>query len=266
VRRDPFADAGLLADAASALLRIGDEVEARRTFGELSERAPRDPWARAFLGDRLRNEGFYGDASLAYAVLEELVPDEPAAVIRLALAHAGAGRLDIASRMLSRVAQTGGRAGDGELGELAGRLAQVLLAEGRGKQGLGAADVDRLARASLELPYPAAAAVVLVRAPAGALPIDVKLLRDKDEARADIAAPGIGLYTVRFGAGEKSDIRLRLARPEDLPPARATKVRVDVLVPDGDGKPPRLTSVDVELPPSGKPVELRWNGSAFTPG
>ncbi|UQA59312.1 VIT domain-containing protein [Polyangium aurulentum] len=266
VRRDPFADAGLLADAASALLRIGDEVEARRTFGELSERAPRDPWARAFLGDRLRNEGFFNDASLAYAVLEELVPDEPAAVIRLALAHAGAGRLDIAGRMLSRVAQTGGRAGDAQLGELAGRLAQVLLAEGRGAQGIGAADADRLVRASLELPYPAAAAVVLVRAPAGALPIDVKLLRDKDEAPADIAAAGIGLYTARFGAGEKSDIRLRLARPEDLPPARATKVRVDVLVPDGDGKPPRLTSVEVELPSSGKPVELRWNGSAFTPG
>jgi hypothetical protein len=73
-------------------------------------------------------------------------------------------------------------------------------------------------------------------------------------------------YTVRFGVAEKSDIRLRLARPEDLPPARATKLRVDVLVPDGDGKPPKLTSVDVELPPSGKPVELRWSGSVSTPG
>ncbi|MBK9260484.1 MAG: FecR domain-containing protein [Polyangiaceae bacterium] len=265
VRLDPFADAGLLADAASALLRIGDEGEARRTFGELGERAPRDPWARAFLGDRLRNEGFYEDASLAYAVLEELIPDEPAATIRFALAHAGAGRLDIAHRMLGRVAQTGGRAGDAKLGELAGRLAHVLLAEGRNREGIDATTLDRLSRAALELPYPAETVVVLVRSPAGALPIDVKLLRDDDEADPDVIAAGIGAYTLHFGAGEKSPIRLRMSRPEDLPPARGTSVRLSVLVPEPDGKLPRLVSSDVELPSTGKPVTLRWNGSAFTP-
>ncbi len=265
VRLDPFADAGLLADAASALLRIGDEGEARRTFGELGERAPRDPWARAFLGDRLRNEGFYEDASLAYAVLEELMPDDPAASIRLALAHAGAGRLDIAHRMLGRVAQTGGRAGDAKLGELAGRLAHVLLAEGRGTKDVDATTLDRLTRAALELPYPADTVVVLVRSPAGALPVDVKLLRDKDETEPDVIATGIGAYTLHFGAGEKSPIQLRLSRPEDLPPARATSVKLSVLVPEADGKVPRLVTSDVELPATGKPVMLRWNGSAFTP-
>src|SRR5206468_7850521 len=78
LRRDPFADAGLLADGASALRRIGDEAEARRAFGELAERAPGDPWARAFLGDRLRNEGWFDDAAQAYAVLEQLMPGDPA--------------------------------------------------------------------------------------------------------------------------------------------------------------------------------------------
>ncbi len=111
VRRDPFADAGLLADGAAALRRLGDEAEARRAFGELAERAPGDPWARAFLGDRLRNEGWFDDAAQAYAVLDQLVPDDPAAILRLALAHAGAGRLDLAVRLLARVAQTGGRGG-----------------------------------------------------------------------------------------------------------------------------------------------------------
>jgi tetratricopeptide (TPR) repeat protein len=265
VRLDPFADAGLLADAASALLRIGDEAEARRTFGELGERAPRDPWARAFLGDRLRNEGFYEDASLAYAVLEELIPDEPAASIRLALAHAGAGRLDIAHRMLGRVAQTGGRAGDAKLGELSGRLAHVLLAEGRSREGIDATTLDRLTRAALELPYPSETVVIVVRSPAGALPIDVKLLRDEDETEPDVIASGIGAYTLHFGAGEKSPIRLRMSRPEDLPPARATSVKLSVLVPEANGKLPRLVTSDVELPSTGKSVTLRWNGSAFAP-
>ena len=48
VRRDPFADAGLLADGASALRRLGDEAEARRTFGELCRARPGRP-----LGPRL---------------------------------------------------------------------------------------------------------------------------------------------------------------------------------------------------------------------
>lgn len=95
--------------------------------------------------------------------MEQLVPDEPASILRLALAHAGSGRLDIAQRMLARVAQTGGRAGDAQLGELASRLANVLLAEARGKDGLAKGDLNRLTRAALELPYPAGATVIVLR-------------------------------------------------------------------------------------------------------
>jgi tetratricopeptide (TPR) repeat protein len=267
IRLDPFADAGLLADAASALRRIGDENESRRTFGELTERAPHDPWARAFLGDRLRNEGWFDDATLAYTVLEQLVPDEPAAIVRLALAHAGAGRLDIAHRMLSRVAQTGGRAGDAQLGELASRAAAALLAEARVRQGLPAEDADRLTRFAVELPHPAGATTLLLRAPAGALPIEATLVRGpkeaREERRPEIAAEGIGLYALRLDAGDAGDAVLRLRRREELAPAAATKVRVDALVPEGAGKPPKLASIEVELPITGKPVELRWDGSAW---
>ena len=39
-RDDPFADAGLLADGASALRRMGRDEEGQRAFGELVERAP----------------------------------------------------------------------------------------------------------------------------------------------------------------------------------------------------------------------------------
>ena len=48
-----------------------------------------------------------------------------------------------------------------------------------------------------------------------------------------------------------------------LSPSRATKVHVDALVPDGDGKLPRLVGVDVELPITGKAVEIGWSGSAW---
>jgi Flp pilus assembly protein TadD len=267
VRRDPFADAGLLADGASALRRIGDETEARRAFGELAERAPGDPWARAFLGDRLRNEGWFDDAAQAYAVLEQLMPGDPASILRLSLAHAGAGRLDIAERMLSRVAQTGGRAGDARLGELAGRLALALLGEARARPGLAAADAERMERASLELPRPPGATLILVRAPAGSRTIEARLLRGAKDAREErapeITAEGVGLYALRIDPGDGSSAVLRLKRPAELVPARPTKVRVDALVPGTDGKPPALVSTEVELPSNGKPVELPWSGTAW---
>lgn len=265
VRRDPFADAGLLADGASALRRLGDEAESRRAFGELCERAPADPWARAFLGDRLRNEGWYDDAQAAYAALEELAPGDPAVALRLALAHAGAGRLDIAERLLSRVAQTGGRAGEAKLGDLAARLALTLLAEGRGRG--TPAEQQAMVRAAAELPRPPGATLIVVRAPAGALKIDGFLVRGPKEAREErapeIAAEGIGLYAFRLDPGDGSAATLKLRRPLELSPSRATKVHIDALVPDGDGKLPRLVSTDLELPISGKAVEIAWNGGAW---
>jgi len=270
IRHDPFADAGLLADGAAALRRLGDEAEARRAFGELAERAPGDPWARAFLGDRLRNEGWFDDAAQAYTVLDQLVPDDPAAILRLSLAHAGAGRLDIAGRLLARVAQTGGRAGEAKLGELAGRLSLALLAEARAKPGLPAADAERLERASLELPRPRGATLLLVRAPAGTRPVEVTLVRGAKESREErgpeVAAEGIGLYTLRLDPGDATPITLRLRRSAELPPARAARVRVDALVPAGDGKAPRIVTTEVDLPITGKPVELGWTGAAWSGG
>jgi tetratricopeptide (TPR) repeat protein len=270
IRHDPFADAGLLADGASALRRLQDEAEARRTFGELAERAPGDPWARAFLGDRLRNEGWFDDAAQAYAVLDQLAPDDPAASLRLALAHAGAGRLDIAVRLLARVAQTGGRAGEAKLGDLASRLSLALLAEARSRPGLPPADAERMERASLELPRPPGATLFLVRTPAAGRPIQVTLLRGAKDAREErtpeVAADSIGLSTLRLDPGDTSPVTLRLKRPSELAPASLMKVRIDALVPMGEGKAPRIVSTEVELPFSGKPVELGWVGNAWSSG
>lgn len=267
VRRDPFADAGLLADGASALRRIGDEVEARRAFGELAERAPADPWARAFLGDRLRNEGLFDDAADAYAALEQLLPGDPAAVLRRALAHAGAGRVDIAERMLGRVAETGGRAGDARLGELASRLSLALLTEARARPGVSPVELGELGRRALELPRPQGATLILVRAPAGAHGLDIKLLRGPKDAReeraVEIAAEGIGLYALRLDPGDGPSAVLKLRRPVDLAPSRATRVRVDALVPGGTDGPLGLVTTEVELPINGKVVEIPWSGAAW---
>src|SRR5690606_8250321 len=126
---DPYADASLIATGAELLRAAGDLEPARRAFEEIVERSPRDPWARAFLGDRLRAVGDVDAAAAVYTALEALDPDEPAAVLRLAIAHARAGRTDLALRMLARLARTGGRNGNADLAKIAGAMAHLVVRE-----------------------------------------------------------------------------------------------------------------------------------------
>jgi hypothetical protein len=84
----------------------------------------------------------------------------------------------------------------------------------------------------------------------------------REERPPETAAEGIGLYAFRLDPGDTTSATLRLRRPVELTPARATKVRIDALLPDGDGKGLKLVSTEAELPVSGKAVEIDWNGSA----
>jgi hypothetical protein len=100
--------------------------------------------------------------------------------------------------------------------------------------------------------------------------VQVALIRGdkaaREERAPEVAAEGIGLYTLRIDPGDATPATLRISRRAELAPARAARVRVDALVPDGDGKPPRLVTTEVDLPISGKPVDLGWTGAAWTGG
>jgi Flp pilus assembly protein TadD len=264
IESDPFSDAALLADAASLLRQSGDEVEARRIFGQLVERAPADPWVRAFVGDRLRNEGWFDDATRVFTVLDELVPDHPASLIRLALAHYGAGRIDIARRLLARIAQTGGRAGDAQLGKMAGGLSAIVLAETLKSSRLEKEQADQLTRAGLEILATAEGrrpSVVLVRAPAATMPIKVALVRGRERARTerlpDVVAASIGLYLFLLEPEDHVQSVFRLSRPEGLSPAPELRVRIDG-VREPASAPKSLLTKEVLLPLDGRSVEVRW--------
>jgi Mg-chelatase subunit ChlD len=261
LRSDPFADAELLCDAASALRRAGFDAEARRTFGELAERAPRDPWTRALLGDRLRAEGWFDEATAAYAVLEELVPEDGRAALRAALAHAGAGRVDIAERLLSRVAQTGGRAGDSGLGELARQLGRSIAGEALSqKPALDPAEAGALRRVARELAEPDTSHVLLLRAEGARADLKIELQTGagptKETRAPDVAASSLGLYLFRVGGDTPLGAhRLSASRPATLAPAAPITLRVDTL--------PAMAAVDAPfqserrvLPHDGKAVEF----------
>lgn len=263
VRTDPFADAGLLAMGASALRRIGRDEEGRRAFGELVERAPGDPWALAFVGDRLRTERLWDDAVAVYERLDAMTPDDPAVALRLALAHAGAGRLDVATRLLDRAASTGGRSDDGRVGELASVTEATLLATAR--QGASGADVEALlARRLSRTPLPDVGSLVMVRAAPGDDPLVVRVARDahgRDEDTADLDAQPMGLAAIRVERGG-GPMRIALRRPQAAGPGQPTRATVTALVLADDRSVAKLVSRDV-LVNAGDGVVLQWNGESL---
>lgn len=264
LRADPFVEATLVADAAHLLRTVGLEDDAKRTYGEIAERATHDPWAHALLGDRLRSEGWFDDASAVYAALEDLVPLDAASQIRLALAHYGANRVDVALRILDRVARTGGRSSEVELAMLAEHAANVILRSVLGRSDLADADRRRLERALAEMNALPAGTPIVVEAPAGFDPVSVFIERGPADARELVRpralATKIGLVALHLepaDPGAVTEVFVSLARSKALAPVEPYRVKLHAIV---GGK---LVSTEVELPASGERIEVDLKEGAF---
>ncbi len=120
LRGDPAADAGVRQQVGEYFLRRGNRSEARRSFSELVEFAPYDPWARRRLGNLLmaqaaqaaRTKGqrswaknLYSDAYREYETLAWLLPGDNAVLLLMANAAAGMRRTDWALRLQQRVSE-----------------------------------------------------------------------------------------------------------------------------------------------------------------
>ena len=263
LRGEPFADAGLLAQGASALRRIGLDAEGRRAFGELIERAPQDPWTLAYVGDRLRAEGMFDEAGAAYDSLARAVPNDAGVALRLALSHAGAGRLDVATRLLDRITQTGGRGDDGRLGELASIAQAVLLA---GARGTADAEVEaELDRRLLRTALPDVQSVVMIQSPPADDPIEVSVVRSRGEKvaqSADLDARELGVAAIRIERGDGT-AHISLKRALELGPSRPAKAKLAALILDRESNRPRLVTKEIDVSADGKSVELAFDGEAF---
>ena len=248
---------------ASALRRIGLDAEGRRAFGELIERAPQDPWTLAYVGDRLRAEGMFDEAGAAYDSLARALPNDAGVALRLALSHAGAGRLDVATRLLDRVAQTGGRGDDGRLGELASIAQAVLLAGARG--GADAEVEAELERRLLRTALPDVQSVVMIQSPPSDDPIEVSVVRKNGEnvaQSADLDARELGVAAIRIERGDGT-ARISLKRALELGPSRPAKAKLAALILDRESNKPRLVTKEVDVSADGKSVELEFDGEAF---
>ncbi|HXK20794.1 MAG TPA: tetratricopeptide repeat protein, partial [Polyangiaceae bacterium] len=238
--------------------------EGRRAFGELLERAPGDPWTLAYVGDRLRAEGLFDEAVAAYDSLAHIMPDDPSVALRLALAYAGTGRLDVATRLLEHVAQSGGRGDDGRLGELASITQGVLLAGARSLPNTREVSAELLRRLT-QTALPDVASLIVVRAAPSDTPLSIRVARERggrDEEPADLDASALGLSAIRIERGDGT-AHIRLRRPAEAGPSRPTKISVAVLVVAEDRAQTRLVTRDIDLAGDGKTLELNWNGEAL---
>lgn len=260
LRSETVIDAGLLARGASALRRLGLERESQRAFGELIERAPNDPWTLAFVGDRLRAEGLFDDATAVYETLERSMRDDAGVALRLALAHAGAGRLDVATRLLERVTQTGGRGDDGRLGELSAVTQALLLSSAlAGTSGEVEAELQRRL---LRTPLPDVRGVLVVRSAPVDDPLEISVVRDAGERvpqSPDLHAGSLGLAVIRLERGE-GRARVVLRRARDRGPTQSRKVVVAALLFDVGPGLPRLLQREVEVAADGRSLEVEFDG------
>lgn len=246
IRSETVVDAGLLAASASALRRLGLLDEGAQVFGELLERAPGDPWTLAYVGDRLRAEQLFDEAVVVYEQLARVIPADAGVGLRLALAHAGGGRLDVATRLLQGVAATGGRDENGRLGDLGAIIQAVLLADALQTQAPGSNASDSEARANPELvrrlkqtPLPDVANIVLVDSPPSDNPVQLRVTYEADAKSKHIpnfdASPiGVNATLVERGA---SKVTLQLSRNAAGDPVYAGNTHLYVLTPQRDGTP-----------------------------
>lgn len=236
IRGEAVVDASLLAASAAALRRAGLVDEGARVFGELLERAPGDPWTLAYVGDRLRAEGSFTEAALVYEQLSRIIPSDAGVGLRLALAHAGAGRLDVAVRLLQGVAATGGRDENGRLGDLGAIVQAVLLANALGSS---ATNTPEVARRLKQTPLPDVAHIVLVDSPPSDNPVSLEIAYEADEKTKlaptfDGSPIGINAALIERGASEAA---LKLSRKTNGDPVRSGPTRIYVLTAHRDGAP-----------------------------
>ncbi len=216
------------------------------------------------MGDRLRAEGMFDEAGAAYDSWARAVPNDAGVALTLALSHAGAGRLDVATRLLDPITRTGGRGDDGRLGELASIAQAVLLAGAR-----SSADAEVEARApSAPTTHGAARlqSVVMIQSPLPTTRIEVRVVRANGEKVAQSGRSRcpreLGVVSRAHRAQRRHGAHLTEARPgaRSVAPCQSQGCRADL---DRESNRPRLVTKEVEVSADGKSVELAFDGVAF---
>ncbi len=132
LHRDGAAGPEVLRILCDLQAEAGLNDAAKRTCSELVEFNADDPAARRQLGDLFLRHGWYEAAYRQYRTLVEMVTDAPLALLRMAVAAAGIGKVDEALRIERKVSAGQGEPGPDDPRRLArlhsaSRLARMLI-------------------------------------------------------------------------------------------------------------------------------------------
>ncbi|HUT78422.1 MAG TPA: hypothetical protein VM285_12080, partial [Polyangia bacterium] len=128
LKRDGLASPAVLQTLCDLQAEAGQTDEARRSCSELVEFNPDDPGARTLLGDLFLRRGWYDAAYRQYRTLAEAADAAPEALLRLAAAAAGMGKVDEALRIERKVAAGDGNPGPSDPRRWARLMSAVRLA------------------------------------------------------------------------------------------------------------------------------------------
>jgi hypothetical protein len=251
LRSDPAADLKARQAVGEALSLFAAD-EGLRAFGEIVEFAPFDPSARRTLGDLYLAYGHFEEAAREYAALAWLTPGDPTALLRLARAEAGAGRIDEALRLEERVAEaTAGRSSGRDPSAWARaahalRLAQLRALARDKKDGVLAASLAARARSAGLYTYATPLFVALTsKHPDRLLELSLVGPGDTVPRRADVQGADVGIEALRRARPPKGPIKLQVRCPR-CAPGTAWSGELTVVV-DELGANERLLKVPVSV-------------------
>jgi tetratricopeptide (TPR) repeat protein len=268
LRADALADPGVRTAVGEMYLRMNREDDARRAFSEIVEFAPLDELARRRLGDLDRAHGWYDDAYRQYQTLAAIRPDDPSALLLLAQAAAGAGRVDEALRLEQRLMETASPGAVEGIARVAQLWSSVRFAELR-KSARDASDDERLAalvarmrrsgvlrdagdlRVTLTWSHPDAQLALWAAHP-GLTP-----------TRPDDLAPELGIEA--FDVTEQEDAPYRIeVRQSSTDPLGVARAQLTVVWNEGRSDE-RIEILPLELGPTRRAVAWTIQGTTITP-
>jgi Flp pilus assembly protein TadD len=145
LKRDALASPVVLRILCDLQAEAGQPIEARRSCSELVEFNPGDSGARTLLGDLFLRRGWYAAAYRQYRTLTEAANAAPEALLRLAAAAAGMGKVDEALRIERKVAAGDGDPGPADPRRWARLLSAVRLARMITEERKASADAEKIA-------------------------------------------------------------------------------------------------------------------------
>ncbi len=218
IRRDGTATPRLLEMLCDLQADRKDVTAARRTCSELVEFNPNNASAMERLGDLFLRRGWYKEAYRQYTALVEMIQETPTALLRLAAAAAGMGKVDEALRIERKVASGDGEEGPNDPRRIAAlhsaaRLAALLLSAEAASNKSEKTAVERNLKRTQVFTEPVTLAFLIWEDFQSALTLNAKSGETPLVPSGIVTSPDTGLLVLDLGRDLPADAAFDVKQP-----------------------------------------------------